>query len=248
VKAPDRADPEFGPCRRLDHELELGVWIAGGNALGQRVPIAEAGDLAGGFCLLNDWSARDVQAWEYQPLGPFLAKSFLTSVSHWVITAEALAPFRVAQPPRPEGDPAPLLYLSDAGDAAQGALDVALSVHIASQAMRDAGMAPHRLSRGTATVMYWTVAQMIAHHTSNGYDLHPGDLLGTGTISGPTPDSHGSLMELTAGGTAPITLPTGGERRFLEDGDMLTLSASASREGFRTIGFGECYGMIGPAA
>jgi fumarylacetoacetase len=248
LKAPDHELPEYRPCRRLDYELELGVWIAGGNALGHRVPISEAGELAGGFCLLNDWSARDIQAWEYQPLGPFLAKSFMTTVSPWVITAEAMAPFRVAQPPRPEGDPEPLDYLKDAADNSNGALGLTLSTHISSRQMREAGMPPHRLSSGTATAMYWTVAQMIAHHTSNGCDLHPGDLLGTGTISGPTRDSLGSLMEISKSGKLSIPLPTGEERRFLEDGDELALSASASRDGFRSIGFGECHGVVELAA
>jgi fumarylacetoacetase len=248
IKAPDQDQPEFCPTRRLDHELELGVWIAGGNALATRVPIAEAGDLAGGFCLLNDWSARDVQAWEYQPLGPFLAKNFMTTVSPWVVTAEALAPFRAPQPPRPEGDPEPLDYLKDAADAAAGALGLTLSVCLSSRRMRVKGMPPLCISTGSATAMYWTVAQMIAHHTSNGCDLQPGDLLGTGTISGPTRDSLGSLMEISQSGKVPFTLPSGEERRFLEDGDELTLCAVARREGFRTIGFGECRGMVEPAA
>jgi fumarylacetoacetase len=244
LKASDQEKPEYRPCRRLDHELELGVWIAEGNALGQRVPIADAGDLAGGFCLLNDWSARDIQAWEYQPLGPFLAKNFMTSISPWVITAEALAPFRVAQQPRPKSDPEPLDYLKDTVDAATGALSLTLCAHLTSPQMRDAGMAPHQLTRGSATAMYWTVAQMIAHHTSNGCDLRPGDLLGTGTISGATRDSMGSLMEISESGTLPINLPSGEARCFLEDGDELILSAFASRDGFRSIGFGECRGVI----
>jgi fumarylacetoacetase len=194
--------------------------------------------------LLNDWSARDLQAWEYQPLGPFLAKNFLTSVSPWVITAEALAPFRVAQPPRPKGDPAPLLYLFDAADQTEGAFALTLETWIATQKMREAGKPPHRLGMGPATSMYWTVAQMIAHHTANGCNLMPGDLLGTGTISTPDPSGLGSLMELSQGGKSPVTLPDGEERSFLEDGDELILSARAVRDGFRSIGFGLCSGVV----
>ncbi|WP_371433490.1 fumarylacetoacetase [Novosphingobium sp.] len=247
LKAPDAEAPVFAPSRRLDYELELGVWIAGDNALGEPVPIADAWSRIGGLTLLNDWSARDIQAWEYQPLGPFLAKNFLTTVSPWVVTAEALAPFRVAQQPRPEGDPQPLPYLVDTADAEAGALALDLEVTLASAAMRDAGLSPLRLSHGPATNMYWTVAQMVAHHTSNGCDLHAGDLLGTGTISGPARDSFGSLMELSGGGREPVTLPGGETRCFLEDGDQLTLSARAVRDGFRTIGFGPCTGTVQPA-
>ena len=247
LKAPDAEAPAFAPSRRLDYELELGVWIAGDNALGEPVPIADAWSRIGGLTLLNDWSARDIQAWEYQPLGPFLAKNFLTTVSPWVVTAEALAPFRVAQPPRPGADPQPLPYLADTADAEAGALALDLEVTLASAAMRDAGLPPLRLSHGPATNMYWTVAQMVAHHTSNGCDLHAGDLLGTGTISGPTRDSFGSLMELSGGGREPVALPGGETRCFLEDGDQLTLSARAARGGFRTIGFGPCTGIVQPA-
>lgn len=243
-KLPGADAPDFGPSRRLDHELELGVWIAGENELGEPVPIAMAGDRVAGLCLLNDWSARDLQAWEYQPLGPFLAKNFLTTVSPWVITAEALAPFRIAQPARPTGDPDPLPYLSDPHDAAEGAFALTLETWIASERMRAGGMAPQRLSQGPATSMYWTVAQMITHHTANGCNLLPGDLLGTGTISGPQDGQLGSLMEISHGGTQPVTLPTGETRSFLEDGDELMLAARAEREGFRTIGFGPCRGIV----
>lgn len=245
LKAPDSAAPELAPCRRLDHELELGLWIAGDNDLGQPVPIADAWSRIGGLCLLNDWSARDIQAWEYQPLGPFLAKNFATTVSPWVITAQALAPFRLAPPPRPDGDPAPMPYLRESGD---GALAITLEATLRTAAMREAGLPPHRLSHGNAhEAMYWTAAQIVAHHASNGCDLHAGDLLGTGTLSGPTPESAGSLMELSQGGKTPITLPGGETRTFLADGDELALHARAEREGFASIGFGPCRGRIEPA-
>jgi fumarylacetoacetase len=244
TKAPDADAPSFGPCKRLDYELEIGVWMGPGNRLGSSIPIAEAGDRIVGLCLLNDWSARDIQAWEYQPLGPFLAKNFLTSISPWMITAEALAPYRVAQPERPKGDPAPLSYLWDAADQATGALDITLEVSLTSATMREQGFAPHRLSQGPATNMYWTPAQMIAHHSSNGCDLHPGDLLGTGTISSAEPGGFGSLMEISLSGKTPVMLPTGESRSFLEDGDQLSMTAYAAREGYRRIGFGRCVGEI----
>lgn len=242
------AAPEFGPCRRLDYELELGVWIAGDNDLGDAVPIAAAWDRIGGLCLLNDWSARDIQAWEYQPLGPFLAKNFLTSVSPWVVTAEALAPFRTAAMARGGDEPAPLGYLRDARDAAEGGLSIAIEAHIQTAAMRAAGIAPHRLSQGrTQDAMYWTLAQLVAHHSVNGCDLHAGDLFGTGTLSGPDPISAGSLIELSRGGHAPIALPGGETRSFLDDGDTLILSARAEAPGRRSIGFGACSGEVRPA-
>ena len=248
IKPPEADAPIFAPCAKLDYELELGLWVAGANALGEPVPMAEAWGRIGGLCLLNDWSARDMQAWEYQPLGPFLAKNFATTVSPWVITAEALAPFRVAPTSRPAGDPTPLPYLTDATDAQTGALAIEISAHITSAAMRAADLAPHRLAQGDAArAMYWTPAQMIAHHTSNGCNLNPGDLLGTGTLSGPAPGSEGSMMEISRGGTAPITLPTGEQRCFLADGDALTLSARAVRAGWRSIGFGACTGIVAPA-
>jgi fumarylacetoacetase len=247
VKAADAANPTLAPTRRLDYELELGVWIGPGNAPGTAIPIANAGEHIAGLSLLNDWSARDVQAWEYQPLGPFLAKSFLTTVSPWIVTAEALAPFRIAQPPRPGGDPAPLPYLLDAGDQAHGALAVLLDVTIASERMRAEGHPPSRLSQGPASNMYWTIAQMVAHHSVNGCGLAPGDLLGTGTISGPDRAAFGSLLELSRGGTEPVTLPTGETRTFLEDGDMLSLSGRMVADGRVSIGFGPCTGIVMPA-
>lgn len=246
-KAPDAPVPALAATRRLDYELELGVWIGTGNAPGSPIPIEEAGEHVAGFSLLSDWSARDVQTWEYQPLGPFLAKNFLTTVSPWIVTAEALVPFRVAQPPRPEGDPAPLPYLLDADDQAHGALAMTLEVTIASERMRGEGHPPFRLSRGPASNMYWTIAQMVAHHSVNGCDLNPGDLLGTGTISGPTRDALGSLIELSRGGAEPVTLPTGETRTFLEDGDLLSLSGRMEAEGRVSIGFGACSGLVLPA-
>ncbi len=243
-KAPTDADPIFGPSRRLDFELEMAVWIGGGNALGQSIAIADASNHIAGLGLLNDWSARDLQAWEYVPLGPFLAKSFLTSVSPWIVTAEALAPFRIAQPPRPDGDPAPLPYLNDAADQASGAFAIDLFVDLSTAAMRASGTSPVRLAASAARHMYWTVAQMVAHHASNGCALNPGDLLGTGTLSGPDRASCGSLMELSQNGTAPFALPGGETRSFLDDGDAITLSARAQAEGFVPIGFGTCSGTV----
>jgi fumarylacetoacetase len=247
TKAADAEAPTFGPSRRLDYELELGVWIGPGNTLGDPIPIARAEDHVAGFCLLNDWSARDMQAWEYQPLGPFLAKNFQTTVSPWVITPEALAPFRIAQPPRPAGDPRPLDYLWDAADQANGAYAIDLEVSLLTARMRDAGQLPQRLSRGPASNMYWTVAQILTHHASNGCNLNPGDLLGTGTISAPDPDGYGSLLEITRGGAEPLTLESGETRAFLEDGDEVILSAVARADGHVSIGFGACRAQILPA-
>jgi fumarylacetoacetase len=243
----DADTPAYGPTARLDYELELGVWIGSGNRLGEPIPIDRACDHIAGFCLLNDWSARDFQAWEYQPLGPFLAKNFQSTVSPWVVTAEAMAPFRIAQPPRPEGDPKPLPYLWDEADQSRGALAVELEVHILTEPMRAAGLPPHRLSAGPASHMYWTVAQIVTHHASNGCDLRPGDLLGTGTISAATPDGFGSLMELSRGGSEPVALPGGEERSFLADGDEVILSAFARAEGYVPIAFGECRARVLPA-
>jgi fumarylacetoacetase len=243
----DAAAPGFGPCQRLDYELELGVWLGPGNRLGEPIPIDQASSHIAGYCLLNDWSARDIQSWEYRPLGPFLAKSFITTISCWIVTPEALAPFRIPQPPRPAGDPAPLPYLSDETDQSCGAMDLALEALLSTPDMRQRGLPPHRLALSNARHLYWTTAQMVAHQASNGCDLRPGDLFGTGTISGTTPDSLGSLLELTLGGRQPITLETGEQRRFLEDGDEIVLLARASRAGFVPIGFGACRGQVTPA-
>ncbi len=246
-KRPDEAAPSFGPCRNLDYELELGVWIGPGNALGEPIPIGSAAGHVAGYCLLNDWSARDVQAWEYQPLGPFLAKNFGSTVSPWVVTPEALAPFRVAQPPRPEGDPAPLPYLLDEADQREGALALELEVLLLTPGLKEKGLPPHRVALSNARHLYWTPAQMVAHHTCNGCDLRPGDLFGSGTITAPGEGGYGSLLEATQGGRRPIALASGEERRFLEDGDEVFLRACARREGFATIGFGECRGAVLPA-
>lgn len=243
-KGPEEAAPSFGPSRRLDHELELGVWIAGATALGEPVAIDAAPAHVAGLSLLNDWSARDLQAWEYQPLGPFLAKNFHTSVSPWVVTAEALAPFHLAQPPRPEGDPQPMPYLWSEEDQAHGAFAIELTTALSTPTMRKRGLPPHRLSRGPATSMYWTVAQIVTHHASNGCNLNAGDLLGTGTISSGDRSGLGSLMEITLGGAQPFELSSGETRTFLEDGDELVLAATARAGGAVPIGFGECRAIV----
>ncbi|KPA95120.1 MULTISPECIES: fumarylacetoacetase [Pseudomonas] len=242
-----QSEPVFGPCARLDYELELGIWIGQGNAMGDSIAIADAAEHIAGFCLLNDWSARDVQAWEYQPLGPFLSKSFVTSISPWVVTAEALEPFRKAQPARPEGDPQPLPYLLDPRDQETGALDIELEVLLQTEAMREQQLPPLRLALSNTLHMYWTVAQMVAHHSVNGCQLQPGDLFGSGTLSGPEAGQFGSLLEITEGGKKVVELPSGEVRRFLEDGDEIILRARCHREGFASIGFGECRGRILPA-
>ena len=247
-KGPDDDAPAYGPSRRLDYELELGLWIGRGNALGSPIPIGEAGEHIAGFCLLNDWSARDLQAWEYQPLGPFLAKNFLTSISGWVVSPEALAPFRTAMPARPAGDPSPLPYLDDPDDRATGALAVQLEATLTTAAMRAKGLGPHVLSRGTAeAAMYWSAAQIVAHHSANGCNLQPGDLIGTGTLSTDSAQGLGSLLEISQGGKAPIALESGESRSFLEDGDEIILRAWCEREGAVRIGLGECVGRVAPA-
>jgi fumarylacetoacetase len=246
LKAADASAPVLAPTRRLDFELELGVWIGPGNRLGEPVSLDEADSHVAGYCLLNDWSARDVQAWEYQPLGPFLAKSFGTTISPWVVTPEALAPFRIPVV-RPADDPAPLPYLDSPLHRTSGGFDIELEVCLRTTRMRTDGDPPILISRSSSRHMYWSVAQMITHHTSNGCNLQPGDLLGSGTLSGPAAGSEGSLMELSRGGTAPFTLPNGETRTFLEDGDEVTLTARARRPGAATIGFGECVGVVQPA-
>ena len=239
--------PKFGPTNALDYELELGFFVGAGNKLGETIPIGEAEEHIFGICLLNDWSARDIQAWEYQPLGPFLGKSFATSLSPWVVTMEALAPFRTAAFARAEGDPPPLPYLFDPSDQAQGGLDLWLEVSLLSARMREAGVAPVVLGRSNFRDMYWTMAQMLAHHASNGCNLRAGDLLASGTVSGADKSARGCLLELTARGKDPITLATGEQRKFLEDGDEVILRGFAEREGFRRIGLGSCRGAILPA-
>jgi fumarylacetoacetase len=245
LKDPQSPAPTFGLSRRLDYELELGVWIGPGNALGEPIPISEAEQHIAGFCLLNDWSARDIQSWEYQPLGPFLSKNFGTAISPWVITPEALAPFRKPQDPRSEDDPGPLPYLWDDRDQREGALDLDLEVLLVTPGMQEKGLSPHRVALSSSRYMYWTVAQLVAHHTSNGCPLRPGDLFGSGTISAPDATGFGSLLETTRGGQEPIRLASGEERRFLEDGDEVILRAHTPSVGeFAQIGFGECRGRI----
>jgi len=251
LKDADSPAPTFGPSRRLDYELEIGVWIGTGNELGDPISIGEADRHVAGFCLLNDWSARDIQSWEYQPLGPFLSKNFATTISPWVITPEALAPFRTAQATRPEGDPRPLPYLWDERDQREGAIDLDLEVFLLTPGLREKGLKPHRIALSGTRHMYWTVAQLIAHHTCNGCNLRPGDLFGSGTISAPEATGVGSLLEATRGGQSPIRLESGEERRFLENDDELILTArTPSVPNAVSIGFGECRGRItgGPTA
>ncbi len=241
------APPAVAPSRRLDYEAELGFFVGAGNALGVPIPIDEAPHHLFGVALLNDWSARDVQAWEYQPLGPFLAKNFATTLSPWVVTFEALAPFRVPAFARPDGDPRPLPYLLDAGDQSAGGVDVAIEVWLRTERMRAAGEAAVRLTQGNARDLYWTPAQLLTHHASNGCNLQPGDVLGSGTISGAERESRGCLLELTWRGRDPVTLPNGEVRRFLEDGDEVVLRGHCERPGYARIGLGECAGTVHPA-
>jgi fumarylacetoacetase len=240
--------PVYGPSQRLDYEAELGFFVGPGNALGSPIGIHQAGEHLFGVCLLNDWSARDIQTWEYQPLGPFLAKNFASTVSPWVVTMEALAPFRAPAFPRPSGDPQPLEYLRDTDDQRFGGLDIIIEVHLQSRRMRERGAPPAVISRGNAQDLYWTAAQMLAHHTSGGCNLRPGDLIGSGTVSGQTKESRGCLLELTWRGTEPLELPGGEQRRFLEDGDEVTLRARCEAEGAIPIGFGPCSGEVLPAS
>ena len=239
--ASDASDtPVYAPSRMLDYELELGAFLGPGNAIGQPIGIADAEDHLFGVCLLNDWSARDIQSWEYQPLGPFLAKNFATSISPWIVTLDALEPFRSPAPPRPSGDPSPLPYLQGSGD---GAFRITLEVSLRSSKMA----APVRVSQSDFASLYWTLSQMIAHHTSNGCPLVPGDLIGSGTVSGPEKQNQGCLLELTHRGAVPLQLTTGETRAFLEDGDEVILRGWCEASGFRRIGLGECRGVILPA-
>ena len=239
----EAAEPQFGPCRRLDYELEVGALIGSGNELGEPIAIAQAEDHLFGLVLLNDWSARDVQAWEYQPLGPFLAKNFATTLSPWVVTMDALAPFRVPFA-RPAGDPKPLPYLDSASNREQGAIDITLEVWLQTAAMRARAEPAVRLMQSNFRDAYWTLAQLVAHHTSNGCNLQSGDLFGSGTQSGPDVGQGGSLLELTHGGKQPIMLPDGETRTFLEDGDTVTLRGFCERAGQRRIGFGDCAATV----
>ena len=238
--------PALGPCRRLDYELEMGLYIGTGNPQGSPISMADADRHLFGMCLLNDWSARDLQAWEYQPLGPFLSKSFASTVSPWVVTREALEPFRRAWT-RPAGDPQPLPYLDSPTLREDGAYDVSLQVLLSTERSREEGKAPARLAASNLRHAYWSMAQLIAHHTVNGCNLQPGDLLGTGTLSGPEPSEAGSLLELNQGGKQPVALPWGESRTFLEDGDEVILTAHCEAPGYRRIGFGSAAGMVLPA-
>ena len=229
------APPTFGPSKRLDYEMELGMFIGRGNPLGAPVPAGDALSHVFGFCLVNDWSARDIQTWEYQPLGPFLAKNFATSISPWIVTLDALEPYRTTAFQREEGDPEPLPYLRD-----DVGFDITVEVWLKTAKMTE----PVRLSRGNFRDMYWTVAQLVAHHTSNGCNLQPGDLLASGTISGTAKDARGSLLELAWRGTEPLELPCGETRKFLEDGDEVILRGYCERDGLPRIGFGECRGTV----
>jgi len=235
--------PQFGPCQRLDYELELGVFVGTGNAQGDRIALDQADDHVFGLCILNDWSARDIQAWEYQPLGPFLAKNFASTISPWIVTLEALEPFRAAWS-RAAGEPQPLPYLASERNRAQGAYDVQMEVLLTTEVSRAAGHPPARLSSSNFRDTYWNIAQLLAHHTVNGCNLQPGDLLGTGTLSGPQPEEAGSLLELTQGGKAPIELPWGEQRVFLQDGDQVIIRAECRKAGYPRIGFGESAGTV----
>ncbi len=239
-------EPNFGPCERLDFELEMGILIGTGNQAGRRIPIGQANEHVFGLCIFNDWSARDLQAWEYQPLGPFLAKNFASTISPWVVTLEALAPFR--RPfSRPESDPQPLPYLQDQANQDSGVLDVELEVYLSTEQSRQQQKDPALLSRSNFKEAYWTVAQLVAHHSVNGCNLQTGDLLGTGTLSGPAKGQEGSLLEMNQGGKNPIDLPWGEQRKFLEDQDEIILKAQCRQEGYPTLSFGECAGRVLPA-
>ena len=242
TKPLNAAAPVFGPSRSLDYELEVGMFIGPGNILGQPIPIDQAEHHIFGLCLVNDWSARDIQSWEYQPLGPFLAKNFATSISPWIIPMEALAPYRVPLAERPDGDPAPLPYLGGK-DLRQAGIDLNLEVFLQSPQMRQTGIAPMLLSRGNLRDLYWSVAQLVTHHASSGCNLRPGDLLATGTISGPEEGSEGCLLEMKHR-AEPLRLPTGETRAFLEDGDVVTFHGYCEKPGLPRIGFGQCTGQI----
>ena len=241
IKPSADAAPVFAASKQLDYELEIGVFVGPGNAMAHRISPAAAMDQIFGVCLLNDWSARDIQAWEYQPLGPFLAKNFATSISAWVVTSDALEPFRVSPPSRPSGDPQPLPYLQTAGE---GAYDIRLDVFLRSNKMRER----FHVSTSSSASLYWSIDQLIAHHTSNGCPLRAGDLLGSGTISGKQLDATGCLLERTRRGAEPLVLSDGETRAFLEDGDEVAFRGHCQREGFASIGFGECVGIVKPAA
>ncbi|MCF6440187.1 fumarylacetoacetase [Pseudoalteromonas luteoviolacea] len=246
TKAPDAEAPSFGPCKRLDYELELGIYLGKGNELGDAIAIEDAEDHVFGFCLFNDWSARDLQAWEYQPLGPFLAKNFASTVSPWIVTTEALAPYRTAWH-RDENDPQPMSYLESAQNRETGSFDIQMDVLIETDKMRSENAAPSKVSESSFKHSYWTVAQMVTHHTVNGCNFLPGDMLGSGTQSGPEHEEAGSLLELSRGGKESITLSNGEERKFLEDGDKVIMRGWCEADGFNRIGFGSVEGTVLPA-
>lgn len=245
TKAPDAEVPSFGPCKRLDYELELGIYLGKGNALGDAIAIENSENHVFGFCVFNDWSARDLQAWEYQPLGPFLAKNFASTVSPWIVTTEALAPYRTSWT-RDENDPQPMDYLESKANRDQGAFDIQMDVKIQTQKMRSEGHNPTRVSTSSFKHSYWTVAQMVTHHTVNGCNFMPGDMLGSGTQSGPTHEEAGSLLELSRGGKEKITLSNGEQRSFLEDGDNVIMRGWCEKEGYARIGFGSVESTVLP--
>ncbi len=248
LKAPDADLPVFAACKRLDYETELGVFVGPGNELGETIALDNAEDHIFGFCVLNDWSARDIQAWEYVPLGPFLAKNFATTISPWIVTMEAMAPYRQEMAQRPDGDPAPLPYLTSDAHAKSGGLDINLEVAIATTKMQEAGDTPFIVGSPVFKDMYWSVFQMLTHHASGGCNFQPGDFYGSGTISGTQDDQLGSLLEATVGGSQEITFPTGETRTFVEDGDEVVMRAWCQKEGAARIGFGECRSIILPAS
>jgi fumarylacetoacetase len=241
---PGEGGPVFGPTRELDFELELGIFVGVGNRLGEPVPLERAWDLIFGFCIVNDWSARDIQRWEYQPLGPFLGKNFATTISPWVVLSDALEPYRTAAYRRPDGDPRPLAYLWNEGDQQRGGLDITMEAWLTTKEMRHRELAPQLLCRTSTRWLYWTPAQMVAHHTSNGCNLRPGDLLATGTVSGPEERERACLLEITNNGREPIQMPTGEQRCYLEDGDEVILRAFCRQEGLPVISFGEARAII----
>jgi fumarylacetoacetase len=246
IKAPDALEPTLEPCKRLDYELEIGIYIGSGNDLGEPISIDNADEHVFGLCLFNDWSARDIQAWEYQPLGPFLSKSFASTVSPWIITTEALAPFRTAWT-RDSEDPQPLPYLDSQNNRVKGAYDIQLEVLLKSEKMRSENMPAVKLSESSFIYSYWTVGQMVAHHTVNGCNLQPGDFFGSGTQSGPNHEEAGSLLELSKGGKQPLALQNGETRTFLQDGDSVIMRGRCEKEGVKAIGFGEVVGTVLPA-
>lgn len=247
TKADTAESPSYGPSKVFDYEVEAGFLVGPGNALGETIPIAKAEDHLFGVCLLNDWSARDIQKWEYQPLGPFLAKNFATSLSPWVVTLEALEPFRVPAFRRPEGDPAPLPHLDQGAQSERAGFDIRFELLLLTEKMRAAGLPPFRVSHSNSRDLYWTPGQLLAHHASNGCNLRPGDLLGSGTISGPDRENEGCLLERTRGGKEPIALPNGETRTFLADGDEVILQGYCEAPGFARIGLGQCRGVVLPA-